>query len=634
MAHIHRNNGSDEAKSLLGKPMSPMVMLPGQGADEVRFYSVETLTRNFYGLAMAISLSNACATSCLDYAAALLGNRLGGWSSGALFAGYAVASFFLSKVIVTMVGPKQGLIVGVVGYSIYVIGFLISALLVNILPHFASLIVLLTSIIGGIGGGVLWTSQGLYFTRHTALYAQSTAQEIDKITADFSAIFAVILLGVEMVMKVLGSVFFGLLGRYGILALSISFIFGVLCSVYIITRIKSLDQKGSWDMTYSSVSKDVGAVARLVWTDKRVGLLLPFQMAFGLASSFIPYYIFGTVVSGSPSMGISAVGVLSAMVVFVGAVSAIPIAYCANKLGKPAVITTGAACLLFTGFPVWIFSTSNLGTWIMIVPLLCVYGVGRGVWETINKAVFVDFFADDYDKNASAFSAATFANGYAAGVAYASYSYMTASQMTSLLIVTSGLALACYLRAFDAQDRRKEMLAANAEAEARLDAIRQEGRKSRRQKRQDQSPERISPGSSNFRDGRISPGVNFSMGHGGISLITGRGNSHEDLMHAFKSVATHKIGGGIGGAIGNFSRGIGVKPTKKNKEKLTPERSPSSENAAGGSGVISAGTISGEHSSIPGDEVDLEGTIDEEVGLSMDSGDINLKEDDLGSGAL
>ena len=146
------------------------------------------MTRNFYGLAIAISLSNACATSCLDYASALLGNRVGGWSSGALFAGYAVTSFFLSKVIVSLVGPKQGLVIGVIGYSVYVIGFLVAVLLSNVLPHLLALIVLLTSTVGGIGGGVLWASQGLYFTRHTALYAQSTAQEVDRITADFSAI--------------------------------------------------------------------------------------------------------------------------------------------------------------------------------------------------------------------------------------------------------------------------------------------------------------------------------------------------------------------------------------------------------------------------------------------------------------
>ena len=110
------------------------------------------------------------------------------------------------------------------------------------------------------------------------------------------------------------------------------------------------------------------------------------------------------------------------------------------------------------------------------------------------------------------------------------------------------------------------------------------------------------------------------MGHGGISLITGRGNSHEDLVHAFKSVATHKIGGGIGGAIGNFSRGIGIRPAKKNKEKLTPER------------PTAAGDVRG---AVEGTYVDEgEGAIDEETGLSLDSEDSSLKDDARASGAL
>ena len=80
-----------------------------------RFYSVETLSRNFYSLAMAFSLSHGCATSCLAYATTLLGSRLGAISSGVLFALYALSSFFISKPIVTYMGSKNGLILGVIG---------------------------------------------------------------------------------------------------------------------------------------------------------------------------------------------------------------------------------------------------------------------------------------------------------------------------------------------------------------------------------------------------------------------------------------------------------------------------------------------------------------------------------------
>jgi hypothetical protein len=619
------------------------------GTEGIRFYSMETLTRNFYALAIAISVSNACATSCLDYASTFFGNRLGGFSSGALFAGYAVTSFFFSKALVTTVGPKNGLICGVTGYSVYVCGFLLSNLLIGWVPGFASFILLCTSVIGGVAGGVLWTSQGLYFTRHSALYAQSTGQETDKITADFSAIFAVVLLGAEMTVKLGGSAMFAMMGSFGGWALAILFIAGAVFAVFVIMRVKTLDMKGAWDTSLATMCKETGAVAREVYTDKRVALLLPFQMAFGLASSFVPYYIYGTVVSGSPSMGISAVGLLSALVVFTGAASAVPIAYMANLTGKFNAVLVGGVCLILTAMPAMFFSATTLGTWGAIIPLVMVFGVGRGVWETINKAVFVDFFGNDYNKNACAFSAATFANGYATGMAYVTYAFMSVEQMTALLVFACSMSLLAYGRAFQEQEAHTDRMLATAEAESRLDVIRQQGRQSRRTKMTlDRMAEAtkdpiknqeaiIAGGGGRERSGSgraASPAhtnLSFSMGHGGISLITGnRGNSHEDLMHAFKSVATHKIGGGIGGALGNFSSQVGkgvreggsAKKHNKNKKKDSSSSINAQDTSAeeGQGGTTGTGHNSNLETAVSnGGIASVPSVIDEEIGMSMDS---------------
>jgi hypothetical protein len=88
----------------------------------------------------------------LAYATTELGNKLGGleslirlflffaytltffairtrrYGSGSLYIFYALTAFFLSKPIVTMVGPKNGLLLGVVGYCVYVGGFLFAIL--------------------------------------------------------------------------------------------------------------------------------------------------------------------------------------------------------------------------------------------------------------------------------------------------------------------------------------------------------------------------------------------------------------------------------------------------------------------------------------------------------------------------
>lgn len=75
-------------------------------------------------MSIAFSFNHGCVVSCLAYATAELGNDLGGYGSGALYVCYALTAFLLSKPVVTMIGPKRGLLAGVSGYCVYVAGFL------------------------------------------------------------------------------------------------------------------------------------------------------------------------------------------------------------------------------------------------------------------------------------------------------------------------------------------------------------------------------------------------------------------------------------------------------------------------------------------------------------------------------
>ena len=56
------------------------------------------------------------------------------------------------------------------GYAVYVCGFAFATLVVRSAPGLAWFVCIVCSIVGGVAGGVLWTSQGLYFSRHAYLY--------------------------------------------------------------------------------------------------------------------------------------------------------------------------------------------------------------------------------------------------------------------------------------------------------------------------------------------------------------------------------------------------------------------------------------------------------------------------------
>ncbi len=443
-------------------------------------YSIKTLLSNFNSASLAFSISTGCATCCLSYASALLGNSLGATSSGLLFALYAISSFIFSKPIVTMIGPKNGLILGVLGQTIYICGFFLSVVLNSLTPTFSSMICIIASCFGGMAGGVLWTSQGIYLSTHTQLFAKETSQELEKVTADFSALFAVVLLVAEMIAKVLSSLLFHIFGDWGTYAIIPSvFLLASFLSCFIMLNIESLDIEGTWDFSYATVSRDAGAVARLVWTDTRLIMTLPFQLVYGYTAGFVPYYLFGTVVSESPELGIGSVGFFSAIVVLIGAVLAIPTAHIANIYGKDRVITIAAMCISTAAWPLLFFTNEFLGQTSVILFMVIFYGAGRGMWEVINKAVIVDFYGNDNDKVGAAFSAASFANGYASGMGFLMFPYLSRIQMAGLCLGGCFFSLITYVYSFELQKHRLGIIAANAESEIKLDEIREQGRQSR-----------------------------------------------------------------------------------------------------------------------------------------------------------
>lgn len=343
-------------------------------------YSTEDLYRNFFVMSAAFAVNHGCVVACLAYASTELGNEMGSVGSGILYVCYAVTAFFVSKPLVTTLGPKLGLFAGVFGYFIYVLGFCIAVASKYIFVDAAWLVSSISAAIGGIAGGLLWTAQGRYFSRHAKLYSESSGIPVEKVNATFAGVFATMFLGLEMCTKLLGTVIFLMVPAGASFLVFSLYTAASLVACVFVAGLDDLDDKPTWDFSYQTVSYHAGAAARLVWLDGRMALIVPFQLAFGFCSSFVPYYVFGTVIAGSDSLGSSYVGLLSALIVLTGASMAIPSAWAANKFGKPLVMTVGGLCLAYTGFAFFIFSDAQLGTWAAIVPLLIIYGIGRGTW--------------------------------------------------------------------------------------------------------------------------------------------------------------------------------------------------------------------------------------------------------------
>ena len=268
--------------------------------------------------------------SCLAYSTTELGNSLGGYGSGVLYIFYAFTSFFLSKPVVSMVGPKNGILLGVTGYCVYVCGFLFAI----IVPAAAWPVFLVSCMIGGLAGGLLWTSQGRYFSRNAKLYSDATGTSVEEVNATFAGIFATAYLGIEMIAKILATVIFVLEPSRASAIIFTIYTCLAVASCVVVNMLDDLLEKGTWDFSINTILSNAGSAARLVVEDPRLALMLPFQISFGFASSFVPYYIFGTVIGRSEELGSAYVGLLSSIIVGTGAAMAIPSSMAANYFGK------------------------------------------------------------------------------------------------------------------------------------------------------------------------------------------------------------------------------------------------------------------------------------------------------------
>lgn len=264
------------------------------------------------------------------------------------------------------------------------------------------------------------------------------------VNSKFAGIFAASYLGLECVTKLLATVVFVadeakapsiIFTIYTIIAFAASF--GM-------TRIDDLNEHGSWSFDFEVIWVNVAATGNLLFSDVRLALMIPFQVAFGLASSFVPFYVFGTVISDSDDLGGTYIGVLGSVVVLTGAVTAIPAAWAAERFGKQVVMTCGGMGLVCAGLSFLFLDNDQIGTWPVIIPYLIIYGIGRGTWENTNKAVIADFFASNPSTNTAAFAGISFTSGLAGAVGYFLFPNISRDAIACVVTAFGGIAIISY----------------------------------------------------------------------------------------------------------------------------------------------------------------------------------------------
>jgi hypothetical protein len=445
--------GGNEASN----PLTAALNIPGSILSDspiAEVHSQKIYFWNFLKFCISFSMAHASVNAVLANASSLLGSELGSYGNFMLYIWYSFSNVFVAKSVLGRLGPKWTVFAGMTGMLAYVGSFLAALLTPETLawPLF-----LIGASIGGIGAGLLWVGQGMYFSRSANAHIRANPDEVSSAYSDFAGFFAVCYLGIEMIVQ-LFALFVYVFDLSHTAWLSIVFgaytLFAFVGLGFVVQVIDLGAEDGPPDDNPSLITappadtQGLGwfrlglRVFKQMWTNRKEALIIPFQLSFGLSAGFINFYVNKSIVAEHHGAGY--VGLMMAIATFTSAVAAYPISNLSNYLGSSWVaIVVGCLCFALQGLLILVLPTETSSLISFLVVYYIIHGVAKCVWEGQNKAVILDYFATGEERE-NVFAAITFTSGISGAFGFGFYQYMSKTSLCSLNFVMPLIALVCF----------------------------------------------------------------------------------------------------------------------------------------------------------------------------------------------
>jgi len=376
--------------------------------------TTESILRNFFAMSCLFSSVPASALACLSLATAKLG-QLGAWQSGVLFLSYTLCAVTGAIHVVKRLGSKRGIMVGMSLFCAY-IGCFFMAIVSDAKSCFA----LTGAAIGGIGAGILWTSQGTYFTEAAEEYAKAASIDVSQATSKLGGTFAFVLLAEETTLDLLSTFLVRELKVHWAIVFSTYFIVAATatCLMALVKAypLSAESGEGSFGLRGNSSCYHSTATIQLLINDSKMKYMIGLNAAFGFAGAFLDSFVNGQVVpTALNDARASFVGILVAFHGIAAAISSLVFGRVSQRVGKGPILYFGAVCFAWVAIPFLIQPNLKRWTFGKLVGVYCIQGIGRATFEGTLKAMFADFFS--YEKEA-AFANIILQSGLTSAVAY------------------------------------------------------------------------------------------------------------------------------------------------------------------------------------------------------------------------
>lgn len=384
----------------------------------INLEEAQDTVRRFIIFSFLFTACPACALACLALATARLG-KIGAWSSGMLYLTYTLSSITGATFIVKQLGGRNGCILGMSLYCVYVACFWVAATY----PGIAAPAALSGGFVGGIGSGITWTAQGSYFTQAAEEHALLQGCEWGECTAALSGIFAFAYLLEETILHI--SSYFLL--QWGVKWTTIFFIYAVIAVLstvsmifvknYPITRRRGCEEDNMDEIRkHNSPWYKITVALNLLLSDKKMRYMIGVNAVFGFAGAFLNSFVSGEVIRAALNdTNSKTVGLFVSWTAGFAAFMSLMFGKFTHDYGKAPVMVLGITMFIFVALPFIIKTDLESWTWYLLLLVYSCHAIGRAMFESTMKATFADFFP--YEKE-GAFANIILQNGLFGSIGY------------------------------------------------------------------------------------------------------------------------------------------------------------------------------------------------------------------------
>jgi MFS family permease len=448
--------------------------------------SLHESKRNYLLFCIYYACVHGAVDAVLAFSAAELGTDIGSLGGSVLYIFYTFSALFMAKPSVQFLEAKRTVFIGLIGLLIYVLGFYLAILF----PNLTKIFFLTGCSVGGVGAGLLWTGQGAYYSLNATIFASASNISRSEAITTFAAIFAGFYLSFETAYKFIATLVFilagmqsnghwrpAVFGLYTVSAFICTCLFSVSLQDYkekqivvswqespevIIDheqtsgeKLMSKNQHNSSQLpltTFRNVFQDSMAVGKALIKIRKLQLLIPYQICFGLSAGLVDTYVNGVIVNHY--IGEGYIGLLSGLVTLTAAILSGPFAMIGTKytFGNSMIMIFGAVCFALGGLILLTLNDSQISTWPVIIFYYIIHGAARGVWENTNKAVIAEYFPHK-DQRDAAFASVYFSSGLAGAMGFAFFQFLNKYVIAAINLSISCVALFCFLAAKAVHDR-------------------------------------------------------------------------------------------------------------------------------------------------------------------------------------